>query len=135
MSDDSGTFEIFVRPFPGGASGGAGKWQISNGGGEFPVWSRDGRELFFETLDNRIMVAACAARGELFQASKPRAWSEERFTPVFFASQNFDVLPDGKRAVVISPTKSADGENSQSHEVTFMLNMFDELNRKVRPVR
>jgi hypothetical protein len=137
MSDESGTYEIFVRPFPGGSSGSAGKWQISNGGGWFPIWSQDGRELFFQTADNRIMVAACAAKGELFQASKPRPWSEERFTSLFFLNQNFflnqsfDVLPDGKRSVVILPAQSADGEDSQGHEVTFILNIFDELNRRV----
>jgi len=137
MSDDSGTYEIFVRPFPGGSSGSAGKWQISNGGGWFPIWSQDGRELFFQTADNRIMVAACAAKGELFQASKPRPWSGGRFTNLFFLNQdfflnqNFDVLPDGKRSVVILPAQSADGEDSQGHEVSFILNMFDELNRKV----
>jgi len=43
-SDQSGTFEIYVQPFPN-ASG--GKWMISNGGGTEPRWSRDGKELFY----------------------------------------------------------------------------------------
>ena len=34
-----------VRPFPGGAPSGSGKWQISTGGGAHPIWSRNGREL------------------------------------------------------------------------------------------
>jgi dipeptidyl aminopeptidase/acylaminoacyl peptidase len=52
-SDESGTFQVYVRAFPDNG----GKWQISNAGGAYPVWSRNGRELFFRNLDNRIMVA------------------------------------------------------------------------------
>ena len=55
-----------------------GKWQISNGGGVYPVWSRNGRELFFRTDDNRIMVAAYTVKGDSFVADKPRVWSEKR---------------------------------------------------------
>ena len=49
-----------------------GKWQISNSGGVYPMWSRNGRELFFETLDNHIMVAAYTVKGDSFVADKPR---------------------------------------------------------------
>src|ERR1019366_5803970 len=53
-SDESGTFQVYVRAFPDKG----GKWQISNSGGAYPMWSRNGHELFFETLDNHIMAAA-----------------------------------------------------------------------------
>ena len=43
QSDESGAQEIYVRPFPAGE----GKWQISSNGGESPLWSRDGKELFY----------------------------------------------------------------------------------------
>ncbi len=44
QSDESGRYEVYVRPFPGPG----GKWQISNSGGMLPIWSRNGRELFFQ---------------------------------------------------------------------------------------
>ena len=44
-SNESGRNEVYVRPFPGGAPSGSGKWQISTGGGAHPIWSRNGREL------------------------------------------------------------------------------------------
>ena len=72
----SGVFEVYVRPFPGPG----GRWQISTGGGDFPIWSRDGRELFFESRDRSIMATAYAARGDSFTAGKPRVWSETRLT-------------------------------------------------------
>jgi len=52
-SNESGTNEIYVRPFPAWRGG---KWQISNGGGLYGIWSNNGRELFYEMTDNRIMV-------------------------------------------------------------------------------
>ena len=52
-SNESGIPEIYVRPFPAGSGG---KWQISSGGALYALWSNNGRELFLETADNRIMV-------------------------------------------------------------------------------
>jgi serine/threonine-protein kinase len=43
MSDESGNFEVYVRPFPGPG----GRWQISTGGGAYPIWSRAGTDLLF----------------------------------------------------------------------------------------
>jgi serine/threonine-protein kinase len=73
-SNESGTFEIYVRPFPGPG----GRWQISTGGGSLPLWSRDGRELFFETLDNRVMAVNYTAKSDSFAAGKPRMWTGAR---------------------------------------------------------
>jgi Tol biopolymer transport system component len=47
--DDSGSWEVYVRAFPDKR----GKWQTSNSGGVYPDWSRNGRELFYRTQDNR----------------------------------------------------------------------------------
>lgn len=52
-SDEAGRYEIYVRPFPGPG----GKWQVSTGGGIYPRWRRDGRELFYVAPDNRMMAA------------------------------------------------------------------------------
>jgi len=54
------------------------KWEISNSGATYPMWSRNGHELFFETLDNHIMVAAYKEKGDSFVAVKPRVWSEKQ---------------------------------------------------------
>lgn len=52
-SNESGRFEIYIRPFHGTPAG-PGQIQISTNGGDFPVWRRDGRELFFTSLDDFI---------------------------------------------------------------------------------
>ena len=43
----------------------------------YPMWSRNGHELFFETLDNHIMVAAHTVKGDSFVTDKPRVCSEK----------------------------------------------------------
>lgn len=59
QSDETGTTEIFLRRFPGVDSF---KRQVSNGGGVAPLWSRDGRELFYLGRDSQ-MVAVRVADG------------------------------------------------------------------------
>jgi serine/threonine-protein kinase len=54
-SNSSGTFEIYVRPFP---DVGGGQWEISTAGGAQPLWSRSGKELFYFSADG----TRCACR-------------------------------------------------------------------------
>jgi serine/threonine-protein kinase len=129
-SNESGIPEVYVRPFPGPG----GKWLISAGGGLFPKWSRNGRELFYRTMDSKIMMAAYTTTGDSFHADKPQLWSPGQFTgrgPV----SNFDMHPDGKRSVVLKDSAvlkdSVAGEAKAVNKVSFILNFFDELRRKV----
>ena len=71
-STESGQNEVYVRPFPGPG----GKWQISTGGGGgvYPAWSATRRELFFGTLERRILVASYSIEGDSFRAEKPQVW-------------------------------------------------------------
>jgi len=114
-----------VRLFPGPG----GKLQISTGGGEYSVWSRKGRQLFFLTADWHIMVADYAVAGDSFAAAKPRVWSQ---TSLAFLSGNYpyDLAPDGKHfAVVVNPAESQ--EQKPIDSVIVLLNFFDELRRRV----
>jgi Tol biopolymer transport system component len=125
-SDESGTFQIYVRAFPDKG----GKWQISNSGGFYPMWSRTGHELFFEALDNHIMAAAYTVNGDSFVADKPRVWSEKRLAGSVNNVRNVDLAPDGKRIVALMPVETAEAQKAQS-QVIFLENFFDELQRKV----
>ncbi len=124
QANDTGTFEVYVRPFPSSA----GKWQISSGGGHFPKWSPNGRQLFYRSADNRIMVATYRVVGNSFLADKPRVWSEtqvEHRGP----SPTFDLHPDGKRFVVL---KAAEGEKEPGiQKAILVLNFSEELRRRV----
>jgi Tol biopolymer transport system component len=51
-ANDSGQFEIYVRPYPDVSKG---RWQVSTRGGMRPLWSPDGRELFYVSTSNALM--------------------------------------------------------------------------------
>jgi serine/threonine-protein kinase len=126
-SDESGTSEIYVRPYP--APG--GRWQISNGGGQSPAWSRNGREIFFE-WDRHIHRAACTATGTALECGKPRQWADFELEGGFIG-RSFDVTPDGKRLAVLA---NLDAPASRpSGQVTLLLNFIDELKRRLGEVR
>ena len=93
------------------------------------MWSRSGRELFFESLENRVMVAGYSVQGDSFVADKPRLWSEKALSNLVNSSKNVDLAPDGKRIVAVLPVEGPDAQQSQSH-VIFLENFFDELRRK-----
>jgi serine/threonine-protein kinase len=67
QSDESGRFEIYVRPFPDVQ---AGRWQVSNAGGTSPRWSPDGRELFY--FDGQGISTVAVRTGESFSFDPPR---------------------------------------------------------------
>src|SRR5438309_4316078 len=63
-SNESGRFEIYVVPFPSRG----GKWQVSTGGGLWPRWRHDGKELFYLTeTTTTIMAATVNGSGPTFE--------------------------------------------------------------------
>lgn len=125
VSNESGRFQVYVQTFRDRRE----KWQISNNGGMYPVWSRSSRELFFRTMDNQIMVAAYTVNGHAFVAGKPRIWSAN--VPGDAGPWgNYDLAPDGRRVAALLPSGGPEGQRTQSH-VVFLLNFFDELRRRV----
>ena len=128
-SDESGRTEIYVRPFPPGG----GKWQVSDGGGGYPRWSGDGRELFYRT-DEGVMVASVAGTDDTFRAGKPRPALEGSFRGgtggLALAGNVFadwEVTPDGRRFIMF-PSVDESGQVEHLH-VTLITHWFDELRR------
>ena len=124
-SSESGSYEVYVRPFPGPG----GKWQISTGGGVLPKWSRNGKEIFYRTLDSKIMVVTYTASGDSFHAYKPQLWSPGQFTELGLFTYNFDLHPDGKRIAVLKAPGT--GQTAAVNKVNFIFNFFDDLRHRV----
>jgi serine/threonine-protein kinase len=124
QSDESRRYEVYVRPFPGPG----GKWQISNAGGQLPVWSRNERKLFFQNLDNSIMVTDYEVSNGSFAPGKPRGLSDLHLQHIQGAP-NYDLAPDGKRFAIL-PVRKPPSEANESLHVTFLLNFYDELRRR-----
>jgi dipeptidyl aminopeptidase/acylaminoacyl peptidase len=126
-SDETGRREVFVTSFPPGG----GKWQISDGGGSQPRWSRDGRELFFRT-DEGVMSARVAAEGSSLRAGKPDLVFRGPFLGGIrglllpgFNFPDYDVSGDGRRFVVFT----GGGAKRSVTRARVVLNWFDELRR------
>ena len=121
-SNESGKEEVYVRAFPDSG----GRWQISNGGGDEPRWSRSSHELIFKS-DQDLMTASYTVKGDSFVPEKARVWLAGQINSIR-NFRDFDVMPDGKRVVVLERL-NAPGDQSPSH-VTFLLNFADELRRR-----
>jgi serine/threonine protein kinase/Tol biopolymer transport system component len=98
-SNESSLPEIYVVPFrtapDGTPSIAGGKWQVSNGGGTFPVWRGDGKELFFtNTSANTLMSAKVSITGDHFQNDKPQPIFDLDAHPV---SNYYAVTRDGQK--------------------------------------
>jgi Tol biopolymer transport system component len=109
---------VYVRAFPDNG----GKWQVSNLGGE-PRWSRDGRNLFFIDGEQRTILAVnSATNGGTFAADRAHVWIPRQNEGI----QDYDITPDGKRALVLQRRGSATSSPSQ---VILLVNFVDELTR------
>jgi Tol biopolymer transport system component len=97
-SDESGSREVYVRPFPAAE----GKWRISTAGGIQPRWRRDSRELFFVAADgkmNAVTVKAVSGTKPSFEASAPLPLFDAHIVDIPVAFE-YDVTADGKRFLV-----------------------------------
>jgi len=96
-SDESGRYEVLARPFPGPGS----RVQLSDGGGTEPVWSRDGRRLFYRV--GRSMMAVDLTPGPVLTVARRQRLFEGDFQSsddFGFPVQTYDVSPDGRHFVM-----------------------------------
>ena len=95
LSDESGTGEIYVQPFPEGGA----RTQVSTKGGYAFVWSRDGAELFY--IKNReYMVSVEVSTEDGFSVGETKQLFRYPFRIGGFAVPPYDVSPDGRRFLV-----------------------------------
>ncbi len=123
-SDETGGFEVFVRPFPDVESG---KWQVSTEGGMMPLWAHSGRELFFRNSDTRDVMAAQIETDSGFQA----VGLETLFTVprgCLLRAGN-DITPDDERFLMVRPYGGEADETAT--EVIVVENFFEELKEQV----
>jgi len=122
-SDESGQFEVYVRPFPDAYRG--SRWQISAAGGRQPVWSHDGRELFYRDFSGAVMSVPVPA-GPGFVPGRPvRLFDGAGYTGSGpqGGGRTYDVSPDGSRFIMVRV-----GDQS-STPLVVVLNWFEELKR------
>jgi Tol biopolymer transport system component len=96
-SDESGTSEVYVRPFPETAGA---KWQVSTAGGQQPAWSSTGRELLYLNAKSE-MVSAQIPPGATFSVGTQRVLFSVQPFATAGAVPGFALSPDDKRLMVL----------------------------------
>ncbi len=127
-SNESGKDEVYVRPYP---EVNGGKWKISTSGGDWPVWSQDGRELFYRSGD-AFMAVAVKMRPAFSSETPKTLFRGDYSTPSNRFVCNWDTL-DGKRFLMIKPV-SAQFAGGGLRKINVVLNWFEELKQRV-PVK
>jgi hypothetical protein len=118
-SDATGTREIYVTRFPPERSG---QVRVSTGGGVSPLWSRDGRELFFFDAASNL-VAVPVETSPTFRAGVARRLFSVQPSETNPFSRTYDVSPDGQRFLMMRATTSAPSR------LMLVTNLLDELRR------
>jgi len=129
VSMETGTPEVFVRPFPEIS---AGKWQISSAGADGVQWSADGREIYFRSADGRTVQAADMSRGPSDASSRTLfslpadAWFETNG----LNGRMFEVSRDGQRFLL-----NRQGRGDESGDLVVVQNFLTELRTIMRGAR
>lgn len=123
QSDESGRYEVYVRPYPDVTSG---RWQVSASGGTRPLWSRDGRELFFLDAARR-MTAVAVRHAPAIAFGAPQVLFETALFGLEGQQRNFDLSPDGARFLMVRNLPPPTGVPT----VVLIQNWFAELRARV----
>lgn len=119
VSDESGRFEIYVQRFPELGE----KELLSNEGGSEPVWSRDGRRLFYRSPTH--VMAVNVTPGSSLAFSSPEPVFEDRFYMPWDTHTHYDALPDGRFIML-----GGEGADATAH-INVVVNWIEEVEARV----
>jgi Tol biopolymer transport system component len=122
-SNESGRLEVYMRPFPG--PGGA--IQVSTEGGCGPVWSPDGKEIFYRSWSGTKMSVRTFEADPTPQVGEPKVLFERQFLGGNQYGRQYDLSPDGQKFLMIQLAEPP----PPPKQLNVILNWFDELNRLV----
>jgi len=129
VSNEQGTTEVFVRPFPD-VSG--GKWQVSSDGGSAPLWAHSGRELFYVAKGK--MNAVTIHPGPPFSVDPPRVLfsipARVRAASFVRFRGSFAITPDDQRFLMVRDNSWADMAGTPT--LVVVQSFFDELRAKLK---
>jgi serine/threonine-protein kinase len=125
-ANDSGQFEIWVRPYPEVNSG---RWQVSTGGGTRSLWGPGGQELFYMSPTGAIMRVG-VERSTSWAATTPATIVKAGIATGLAASPGriYDISPDGQRFLVL---KQASDPNTPPPQLIVVQHFDEELKRLV----
>jgi dipeptidyl aminopeptidase/acylaminoacyl peptidase len=126
QSDESGQYEIYVRPFPAVDSG---RWQTSTTGGTRPLWAHSGKELFYLSPDGSLMRVTVEPN-TTWTASAPSRLLDRAVPVAVWAARTYDISRDDQRFLMLDSTTSSDA-NAMPPRFIVVQSWFEELKRLV----
>jgi eukaryotic-like serine/threonine-protein kinase len=127
-SDESRSVEVYVRPFP---DVNAGRWQVSSGGAQWPVWHPSGRELFYVSQRGLVAVSVTSTPG--FSLGEERvlfATTPYSGMAAPMSYRRLAIAPDGQRFLFLKLVDS-DAAGPAAQRLLFVANWFEELKHRV----
>ena len=129
--------QLFVEPFPTTGT----EFRLTQDGGSAPIWSRDGRELFYRRNVQSITGIEGGAQSPNLMAvdislEGTPEWGNQRVLPiegflVFQGSVDYDITADGERFLMVFPEDQTDVSEPVRPQINIVLNWFEELKERV----
>jgi serine/threonine-protein kinase len=136
QSNESGKGQIYVRTFPDVTKG---RWQVSSDGGNSPLWSPNGQELFYRNGDATMTVDV--ETEPTFKHGNSKILLRGTYLSETIAANisltPWDIHPDGKRFLMIKPPTSSKSTTEETTapapqpKIIVVLNWFEELKERV----
>jgi serine/threonine-protein kinase len=128
QSDESGQYEIYVRPYP---STDSGRWQITTTGGTRPLWAHTGRELFYLSPNDGSLMRLTVEPGTTWRSSAPETLLD-RPAPyhALWSGRTYDISLDDQRFLMPDYGTTANS-NPGPPRLIVVLNWYEELKRLV----
>ena len=125
-ANDTGVFEIYVRPFP---DVGAARWQVSTTGGYQALWAPDGKQLFYYARDGALMRVDVGS-GSSWKVGTPVRQVDANYvtSTAGNSARNYDISPDGERFLML---KVPDGQRAGSAASLVLVQHFDQELRRI----
>jgi serine/threonine protein kinase/Tol biopolymer transport system component len=122
--------EVYIRPFPDVDKG---RQQISNGGGNCPLWSPDGKELYYLSSDNYVMAVSVKTEPTLSLGTPEPLFRNTNLGLIFGGGYPWDIHPDGDRFLMIKPPVGEGGATGiiGPREIIIVANWIEELKHRV----
>jgi Tol biopolymer transport system component len=127
-ANESGRFEISVRPFPEVNSG---HWQVSTAGGTRPLWAPGGQELFYASPTGALMRVG-VERASSWAATTPTLLVKEGYftIPGGTSGRTYDIASDGQRFLMIKEAGGTD-QTAAPPQIIVVQHWTEELKRLV----
>ncbi len=125
-SYESGGFQVYVQLFPKTGA----KHRMTQDGGNFPLWSPDGKELFY--LNGGQSMGIDITTEPAFAFGNEQALGMRGFVAAAGPTRPYDITPDGQRFLMVFPADQADSvAETPDEQINVVLNWFEELKDRV----